>query len=838
MKRRRPCPTDFTIGWICPLALEYAAAKSVLDELYSEAEYTTSRIGNHEIVITCLPAGQIGTNAAAAAATRMLSAFPSLKATLLVGIAGSAPSNNVDIRLGDVVVGQPVGQYGGVVQYDFRKTIPGGFQRIGSLNAPSHELLSAVSKFKSNLSDAKESMRHFLVERPIYNADVLFEASYNHAGGETCCDCRKDKIINRVRRGEDIHIFFGTVASGNQVIKDGITRDELNSKLQGVLCFEMEAAGVVNTLPCLVIRGICDYADSHKNKIFQPFAASAAATCARQILYYLNCAPGLGSMREGTCQENFCHPSTNQPDAFTWDRSGGGGHGLGQPRQLVEEQHQLYHESLSFDQLDSRHRTIRFAHTKTCRWLLSCPEYKNWLASKFFQEHHGFLGDTLEKTVLLEKLPDLRSDIETLKYIFNAAVEKLEDRSLMCYIDALDECDKEEVRDMLSFFEQLGDLVACKQIRLLVCFSSRHYPHIMIENKIKLVLEDQDGHWQDISNYVHSELKAGRSNQTQLIKDEVISRSSGIFLWVVLVVQILNKEYDRGQVHSLKRRLGEIPDGLHALLKDILLRDNHNMEQTLLCLQWILYETRPMSVEELYFAILAGIEPDPKFLASWIAEDIDKEVMSKFVLDSSKGLAELTKSKNATIQFIHESVRDFLRDEGLVNIAAGSIAPGPSHEALKICCLRYVSIDLSSYVPPIESLPSGKSAWGRDLMRTTSLRYPFLQYAVHNVLHHANIAAKHGIAQICFLIEFPLDTWILKNNLFEKHAIRRYKSSADQIYILAEKNCAKLLEEDIRIGSPDRPEVGSCFENPSKSAHDKWPNLTLGHRTKELFEHC
>ncbi|KAL3491728.1 hypothetical protein BJX62DRAFT_204150 [Aspergillus germanicus] len=137
MKRRRPCATNFTIGWTCPLALEYTAAKRVLDEKYdgSDSEYTTGRIHNHDVVICCLPAGVMGTNAAAAAATRMIAVFPSLKSLLLVGIAGGAPSDKVDIRLGDVVVGQPVGQYGGVVQYDSGKSIPGGFQRIGSMKS-------------------------------------------------------------------------------------------------------------------------------------------------------------------------------------------------------------------------------------------------------------------------------------------------------------------------------------------------------------------------------------------------------------------------------------------------------------------------------------------------------------------------------------------------------------------------------------------------------------------------------------------------------------------------------------------------------------------------------
>ncbi|KAL2819722.1 hypothetical protein BJX63DRAFT_418683 [Aspergillus granulosus] len=837
----------------------------VLDEEYDESgsEYATGRIHNHEIVICCLPAGVMGTNAAAAAATRMISAFPSLTSLLLVGIAGGAPSDKVDIRLGDVAVSQPLGQYGGVVQYDFGKTVPGGFQRIGSMNAPSHALLTAVSKFKSSLSShaTRDRMRRYLVERPSPDADILFEYSYDHAGGETCSACRKDMIVKRPQRDEDIGIFFGTIASGNQVIKYGRTRDAINSVVEGALCFEMEAAGVVNLLPCLVIRGICDYADSHKNKLFQPFAALAAAAVAREILTYLPFA----SDERGPCihAESQSQRQGQQDlisvQANTKSRSDG-------QIQLSPEQQQLYHESLGFEQLDSRHRTVRMAHSKTCQWILTCPEYKGWLNPQLFDQHHGFLwikgkpgagkstlmkfaftrarklagttvvsfffnarGDTLEKTVtgmlrallyqLLDRMPGLRVvfdmlpafttpgqapdwDVETLKYLLQTCVERLhlDNRPVMCFIDALDECDEEEIRDMLSFFEQLGELASSNNYPLLVCLSSRHYPHVTIDHKIELVLEDQDGHQQDIANYVHSELKAGRSKKTIRIKDDIITRASGVFLWVVLVVQILNKECDRGRVHILEQRLKEIPDGLHSLLKDILTRDNNDMATTLLCLQWILYAKRPLSREEVYFALLAGTMSSED-LSNWTTEEVDEEAMKKLVLDSSKGLAELTKSKKATVQFIHESVRDFLNNEDLANMRVGTIAPGPSHEALKNCCLKYVKIDLSIRLFHFGALPPSKSNECRDLRAKASLLYPFLQYAVENTLHHANMAGVHGTSQTTLLANFPFDTWILKNNLYQKHDTRRYKSG-DRVYIFAERNHAYLLGEAISAGTP------------------------------------
>jgi hypothetical protein len=115
--------------------------------------------------------------------------------------------------------------------------------------------------------------------------DVLYEPTYRHMGVPTCNGCREDKRVERTpRASQEMVIHYGTIASGNQVMKDGITRDRISAELGGVLCFEMEAAGLMNSFPCLVIRGICDYADSHKNKWWQPYAAASAAACAKEIL--------------------------------------------------------------------------------------------------------------------------------------------------------------------------------------------------------------------------------------------------------------------------------------------------------------------------------------------------------------------------------------------------------------------------------------------------------------------------------------------------------------------------------------------------------------------------
>jgi hypothetical protein len=118
--------------------------------------------------------------------------------------------------------------------------------------------------------------------------DVLFEAAYDHVGGHTCDQCSIDRHEVRQPREsgdeEEVAVYYGTIASGNQVMRSAAERDRLSAELGGVLCFEMEAAGLMNSFPCLVIRGICDYADSHKNKRWQPYAAATAAACAKEVL--------------------------------------------------------------------------------------------------------------------------------------------------------------------------------------------------------------------------------------------------------------------------------------------------------------------------------------------------------------------------------------------------------------------------------------------------------------------------------------------------------------------------------------------------------------------------
>ncbi|PKY00089.1 hypothetical protein P168DRAFT_313597, partial [Aspergillus campestris IBT 28561] len=245
---------SYAIGWLAALPHERAAAEAMLDEKHAPPRhkyptddniYTLGSIreqggGDHNVVIASLPAGRYGVTPAATAAAHMLSSFPAIKFGLMVGIGGGIPDvdgdGERDIRLGDVVVSQPSGSYGGVRQYDLGKATVDGFVETGTLNCPPRALLNGVSALQgkheiveSDIPRFLASMQHKypLMARPrqgpgyVYQGaenDRLFRADYQHESGADCRGCNAEKQVMREGRyNHDPYIFYGTIASGNKV---------------------------------------------------------------------------------------------------------------------------------------------------------------------------------------------------------------------------------------------------------------------------------------------------------------------------------------------------------------------------------------------------------------------------------------------------------------------------------------------------------------------------------------------------------------------------------------------------------------------------------------------
>lgn len=308
-------PDNYTVGWICAIATEYVAARAFLDEKHDGPEYvspndnndyTLGRVGKHNVVIAVLPDGEYGTASAAITARDMLHSFPSVRIGLMVGIGGGAPSIKHDIRLGDVVVSSPRDRESGVFQYDFGKTIQSkSFEHTRFLNQPPTALRTAMNGLKAEYKEdghqLDEAITTLLAKKPrlqkeykrpdassdrLYKSDVIHVHPADEMGCAAVCGNDLSSFVPRTERVESDDnpaIHYGIIASGDQLIKDAIIRDRLAAE-KDVLCFEMEAAGLMNHFPCLVIRGICDYSDSHKNKDWQGYAAMTAAAYAKDLL--------------------------------------------------------------------------------------------------------------------------------------------------------------------------------------------------------------------------------------------------------------------------------------------------------------------------------------------------------------------------------------------------------------------------------------------------------------------------------------------------------------------------------------------------------------------------
>ncbi|KAG7414058.1 Vegetative incompatibility protein HET-E-1 [Fusarium oxysporum f. sp. rapae] len=293
-------PDLYTIGWIAALPIERAAATALLHDRHdapygfnqhrSDANsYTWGRIGEHNVIIASLPAGVYGTTSTATTASNLIHSLPHIRIGLLVGIGGgiARPDQGQDIRLGDIVVSQPDGTTGGVVQYDLGKAkAEGGWERKGSLDKPPPvpDLLQAMLEANPGMTRPKRDFTYQGAEN-----DRLFDSKHNHVGGSNCDKCDSTWEVKRDQRDSpDPEIHYGIIASGNKLIKDAATRDSiLEDTGHQCLCVEMEAAGLMDRFPCLVIRGVCDYADSHKNDRWQRYAAATAAAFAVELLEYV-----------------------------------------------------------------------------------------------------------------------------------------------------------------------------------------------------------------------------------------------------------------------------------------------------------------------------------------------------------------------------------------------------------------------------------------------------------------------------------------------------------------------------------------------------------------------
>ncbi|KAL6824588.1 ankyrin repeat-containing domain protein [Trichoderma sp. SZMC 28015] len=748
--------SDYTIGWVCALSKEQTAATAMLDARHDDLPnppndpnaYTLGSIGKHNIAIACLPEGRYGNNAAASAAAHMVSTFPSLRFGLMVGIGGGVPSN--EIRLGDVVVSKPDSRFSGVIQWDLGKIEQGRLiEHTGSLNNPPTALLTALAKLRTkremegsripnHLATMGEKWPNLIAKytRSQSLRDVLFADNYQHIHDpstngppqviQTCdteteeeeeeeekaIDCRFcDMTKARKRKPRATRIHYGLIASGNMVIKDAHFRNRLNERFDSkILCVEMEAAGLMNDFPCLVIRGICDYADSHKNKAWQEYAAAVAAAFAKELLLVLP-SPAVEQMDTVTSILSNIRRDVGFAVEYLKDAK---------TYRHYEEDKRIINWLSPLDYGAEHSDVLQRWHPGTCQWLLKSPEFREFIERNDTQVLFcpGIPG--AGKTVMAAKVIDYlhkqfinKSNIGIIHVYFNfkryseqdpnavflsllrqltgqqlagsltPSVTSLYDRhakrntrpsleetietfqkvvesylQVFLVVDALDECATlNHCRDII-LTEIIG---VTKRSKLKLFATARHIPEISERFKHSLCLEIGAVE-SDIRSYLDSRLSklspTSVISQSEALQEEIkaeISVSvSGMFLLAQLHFDQLTDCITRKAVLKTLKALPTGSDAYDYTYNAAMDRINHQSPSrrrlSMNVLSWITHAMRPLSVIELQYAL--GVETE--------ADEFDEDNLPQLedIISTSLGLVTFDK-RSKVIRLVHHTTQEF-----------------------------------------------------------------------------------------------------------------------------------------------------------------------------------
>ncbi|GCB21302.1 vegetative incompatibility protein HET-E-1 [Aspergillus awamori] len=749
---------SFVIAIICPLSLEAQVAIPLFDTVYDRTvyekygpvrndpnHYTLGRIGRYDVVLAHM--GGCGKAEASSVASHIKQSYPDIELALLIGICGGVPyRTNVgptqprrDVFLGDVIVS------GAIIQYDLGKKLPHRFVRKKTLESnlgrASQQIRTFISTLEARHKEISKDHRKYLqtiqnskdVPYPEPNSDILFKPEYKH---RSHCQCMRvvsgdESVVDRRRVDSDKipYIHFGRLASGDTVMCSAKDRDKI-AKREEVLGFEMEAAGVWDSVPCILIKGaqyrLDEILDAHDTTCAWVLERPEFKTwmCGEDLkshggFFWIKGKPGAGK----STLMKYLLPKAKRSKSDTVITSFFfHAQGVDLERSTVGMYRSLLHQLLSSTAISSSAKQPYFN-----------------LAAKMLSQDDGITWT-----------------IRDLKHQLLTIIRSLTNRYVFVFIDALDECDQGEMGDMIPFLEHLGHSSNACGVHLRIYLASRHYPQLNIKRGIELVLEYQQEQQGDMRKYVETKLRGGKSKMIQEIREEIYARAAGVFLWVTLVVRSLN---------------------------DALPRANFTPDLTF-CLQLVLFAHRPLSRDELYFAVMFAKDGLIKRDGEW---HIDPHI-ENFILNISKGLVETARSKSRTVHFIHESVRDFLlRRNGFSRLQAGLGANAP-----RMIFQNSMLLHVQHKIKYVES------------------EAPFLDYAIHSLLPHSNAAEAAGTSQDAFLETFSLSFHDFKDirNALEPYHTRPYRTKVTALYVLAELNLDHLIRLELLRTPPLWKETG------------------------------
>ncbi|KAH0547714.1 hypothetical protein FGG08_000204 [Glutinoglossum americanum] len=795
---------DYTIGLICALQEEFDAAARMLDaefdgpesgEVKDNNSYVFGCIGKHYVVVGCAPEGRMGISPAAMVARDMARSFPHLRFALIVGIGGGAPTKENDIRLGDVVVGVPRENHGGVIQYDFGKCSNGGFESRGHWNAPPEMLLAAITLIRRNDNDPRRRGRvisHFrrMDDMPSYKRpeqDRLYRSDFMHQGGALCEDCGATALVGRNPRGPrgDIIVHYGLIASGNSVMKDAIKRDQYAKDME-VLCFEMEAGGLMNNLPCLVIRGICDYSDSHKNDQWHNYAALAAAAYARELLLQLKPAKVADMPQWATKLKGSIHEINE-------------GVKLLKKNALDDRKRKIYQWLSAPDPSSNHNEACKKRQPTTGTWFIESKQFSDWKANPnsflwlygipgcgktiltsaivedislhchpyptmavvyfYFdfsdvekQQHEKMIRSLIKQLSMqcantpkaLETLFSSCKDgeqqptVDDLRMVLPQMVQEFDETFVI--LDALDECKERE--ELLGDVEEIAGWKAGK-LHLLATSRSEKDIRESLEN---LVYEQDEICIQsglvndDIRTYVHKRLQTDRRLKRwqknmevhQEIERTLMDKAGGMFRWAVCQLDALG---NCRSLYEIRKALASLPRTLDDTYARILLNiSEEDSQNALKILQWLVYSARPLQIEEVAEVIAVDAEGNPRF-------DFEKrfseprEVLticsSLVTTTAEETVVHHSKASGMQIRLAHFSVREYLVSELIQTGPAYRYSIREIHANISIAetCIAYLlQFDTPNF-----------------LTIQTIKEFPLSRYAAEHWARHARLAGKDAI---------------------------------------------------------------------------------------------
>jgi len=371
--------------------------------------------------------------------------------------------------------------------------------------------------------------------------------------------------------------------------------------------------------------------------------------------------------------------------------------------------------------------------------------------------------------------------IELLENAFRIVILGLsEHERVTCFVDALDECQSEDVRRAIERFEELSELVTLKNTQFRVCFSSRYYPHITMRHHEEVRLDLQTQHMQDISRYIDNKLMVPERTKSEL-SVSIYRRCAGIFLWVVLVVKQLRAKSDSGSTRAeLRSTLDSIPQELEELIANIVAEPDKAL---ISIVQWKLFSLfllHELKIQELYFAVQTSTGGTTT--GYWDPDEIDEDGMVRYLLNASRGLLEY---RSESFHFIHESVREYFT---CGNVMYGKSAAG--HAQIAECCLAYIK--LAADQPAFSELCQPVRSWK---FRTVRAKLPLMEYATENALQHAEIAFAGGMIELGVLDRFPLQpTVTFLNQISLKTNFGRSQLPSSLLYLLMSQRCDQLTK--------------------------------------------